>query len=207
MKYPEKIESKTVIEKYGRKVELATFAEPKGDNTYGQSEWLLFSSSKTPVIVFPLTADLKVVAVRQYRYGAGEPVLELPGGLIEEPATDVETAIKELREEAGYAPPINPGLREGKNEGVWFDPCCYGERFKMVVVLNCTKVGEPTEPYITVETYPLWAWYSMCVGQNGGFERVLDSKTLAVSLMVLPYLRELCGKKVAKAVRKAVGLK
>jgi ADP-ribose pyrophosphatase len=55
------------------------------------------------VLVFPVTADGEVVLVRQYKHGAREVVLELPGGFFdpteEEPAA---AAHREMQEETGY---------------------------------------------------------------------------------------------------------
>ncbi len=55
------------------------------------------------VFIIPITADGQVVFIRQYRHGARQVVLELPGGLIEGDETPEATAARELREETGYA--------------------------------------------------------------------------------------------------------
>ncbi len=50
-----------------------------------------------------LTAEGKIILVRQYRFAAGIVSLELPGGVIDD-GEDPETAIRrELLEETGYA--------------------------------------------------------------------------------------------------------
>ncbi len=54
-------------------------------------------------LVFPITADGQVVMVRQYKHGAGEVLLELPGGIIDPDDASAEAAaLRELREETGY---------------------------------------------------------------------------------------------------------
>ena len=54
--------------------------------------------------VIPLTADGRVVFVRQFRHGVEAETLEVPGGQMDpEDASPLEAARRELREETGYA--------------------------------------------------------------------------------------------------------
>jgi 8-oxo-dGTP pyrophosphatase MutT (NUDIX family) len=55
------------------------------------------------VQVVALTADDRLVLVRQYRHGARARTLELPAGAMDpQDATPVDTALRELREETGF---------------------------------------------------------------------------------------------------------
>ena len=53
--------------------------------------------------IVALTPENKIVVVRQYRFGIEESSTELPAGIIEPKETSQEAAIRELREETGYA--------------------------------------------------------------------------------------------------------
>lgn len=56
------------------------------------------------VNVIAITPDQKLVMVEQYRHGSKTVELEVPGGMMDPQDNDpVETAVRELREETGYA--------------------------------------------------------------------------------------------------------
>ena len=56
------------------------------------------------VNVIAVTPDQKLVMVEQYRHGSNTVELEIPGGMMDPHETDpVATAVRELREETGYA--------------------------------------------------------------------------------------------------------
>ena len=57
-------------------------------------------------IIFAITADKRVVLVRQYKHGIGKVLLELPAGAIDPGEQPIETAAREFKEEAGYEGPM-----------------------------------------------------------------------------------------------------
>jgi len=55
------------------------------------------------VMALPITADKQIVLVRQFRYGTEDFSWEVPGGIVDPGEDPVTTAVRELREETGYA--------------------------------------------------------------------------------------------------------
>lgn len=53
--------------------------------------------------IIPLTDDGRVVMIEQYRHGTEEVTLEIPGGMVDEGERPLETAVREMLEETGYA--------------------------------------------------------------------------------------------------------
>ena len=54
--------------------------------------------------VVPMLPDGNVLLVRQFRYPIQQDLLELPAGKIDPGETPESTAVRELKEEVGYAP-------------------------------------------------------------------------------------------------------
>jgi 8-oxo-dGTP pyrophosphatase MutT (NUDIX family) len=74
----------------------------RSPRTHGQRPFYVVHMADW-VMVVPLTADGKLVLVRQYRHGAREAGLEVPGGLHDRAGEQPEQgAARELAEESGY---------------------------------------------------------------------------------------------------------
>lgn len=53
-------------------------------------------------LIFAITEQQELILVRQYKHGAGEILLELPGGMFDPHEGGESAAIRELLEETGY---------------------------------------------------------------------------------------------------------
>jgi len=70
----------------------------------GKEHDFFILESSSWVNIIPLTPEQEVVLVRQYRHGARDVTLEIPGGLVEKSDTPEQAARRELFEETGYRP-------------------------------------------------------------------------------------------------------
>ena len=105
------------------------------------------------VNLIALTPDNQVVLVKQYRHGAEEYTLEIPGGCVEEGEDPMRSALRELREETGY------NSTEIEHLGtVHPNPAMLSMRCHSYLARNVKKEGalqlDPGED-ITVEIVPL----------------------------------------------------
>ena len=65
-----------------------------------------FFVSENPdwVNVVALTENREVILIEQFRHGAEDIILEIPGGMVDDGESHTVTAARELLEETGYAP-------------------------------------------------------------------------------------------------------
>lgn len=106
------------------------------------------------VNIVPITADERVVMVRQFRHGIGALTLEVPAGIIDD--TDPSPAVaaaRELREETGYiAKDVIPLGAVHPNPAIMNNTC------HMFAAYGVDKFAEQELDHteeLTVETVPL----------------------------------------------------
>ena len=85
------------------------------------------------VNVLALTPDEKLVMIEQFRHGSNTVELEIPGGMMDAGETDpVATAVRELREETGFAGEYARVLGR-----IWSNPAILSNRTFTVLIENC----------------------------------------------------------------------
>ena len=89
------------------------------------------------VQIIPVTAAGEVVMLRQYRHGASEFVLEIPGGLVDAGESPAAAAIRECREETGYRVDEIHALGDLNP-----NPAIHSHRLHAFYARNAYRVGE-----------------------------------------------------------------
>ena len=84
------------------------------------------------VLSVPLTKDGRIVMVEQYRFGANELCLEIPGGVMHVGENPIETAERELLEETGFK-----GDRGEVIGWCYPNPAIMNNRVHFVLIRNC----------------------------------------------------------------------
>ena len=131
-------------------------------------------------VIFALTPQDEVVFVRQFKYGSGKIMLELPAGYIDDGEEPARTAVRELAEETGYV--VDRPQFVGSFAA---DPSSSQARMHLYFARNARKEREQnldvTED-IEVELYPLAAVRALliegkveAIGQVAAIYTVLET--------------------------------
>ena len=130
--------------------------------------------------VLAIDDQRRAVLVRQYRYGAGREMLEIPAGRLEPGENPKEAGLRELREETGARAGFCIDLGEMIPTGAYCSERIY------LYLANDLTWGE-TDPdedeYVEIERVPLDAlWADIRAG------RVCDAKTVTAVCRALDIL-------------------
>lgn len=128
------------------------------------------------VAVVPVTADGRVVLLRQYRQAVRDYVLEIPAGTLdEEDASPEEAASRELAEETGYATEALAHLITFANSAGWTD-----ERTHVFLARDVQQRGHP-EGFVAEDEEADMAVVHLALAEAVGWARggeLGDAKTV-----------------------------
>jgi len=105
----------------------------------GREHEFYIIESRDWVNIIPVTADQRVVLIRQYRHGSREVTLEIPGGLTNTGDTSETAATRELLEETGYQSEAWTKIGEVNPNPALFNNRCY-----TYLAQNVKKVKDPS---------------------------------------------------------------
>lgn len=187
MKWPEKIGEQVIATRSRRQLLERQYRHPVTDEV--GSFAMSHVAESIPVILFPLTADHKVLAVWQFRFGADAPIIEIPGGDAKRGQSTKEAVLVELREETGYGDPEM--IIPLPCEGIFFEPVSFTGSYTPYLVTGCKKIGLPEfEKWEIAEvmTFSLEEWVEML-----GSGQIRDDKNYAITCLALRYLKRQLG--------------
>lgn len=175
----EKVGEQTVIaKKFGKQLVSQMFLNPA---TGKEEEFVLFGQ-KDWSVVLPVTEDGKVVAVKQYKQGCNQILLELPAGTADfKGETAEEVMRRELLEETGYEPKEVISLGPPQfiaTRNSW-------TRFHPFLAKGCRKVKEAKidlNEEIEVVLIPLEKWIDLCL------KEIVEPSAIVATFRSLPHL-------------------
>ena len=178
MEKPKMIDEQVSRKQWGKQILERKFQLPSGKI----ADFFVWGGTVVPSIIFPVTKNLEVVALKQFRYGVNEVVIEIPGGCPYEGELAEEIARKELEEETGFT--AEKFVKLGPT--LWFEPANCITPYMPILATGCRKVCEPhldeTE-FAETTLYSLPEWISKI--RSG---EIRDSKTITITFIALLYL-------------------
>ncbi len=134
------------------------------------------------VTILPVDAEGRILIVRQYRHAAGKELLELPAGTLDAGEPEETCALREIREETGYAA---GNLRK---LGEFHLAPGYSTEYMYVYLatdLRADPLPGDADEFITVEPIPVEQAFRLA--SQGGLQ---DGKSLAALLLAEPLIRK-----------------
>jgi ADP-ribose pyrophosphatase len=131
------------------------------------------------VTILPLDAEKRIIFVRQYRHAVGNMLLELPAGTLDHDEQPEQCALREIREETGFA--AGKLIRIGE----FFLAPGYSTEYMTVFLateLTPSPLPGDADEFITTERLTIDQAYQ--AASNG---RLQDGKSIAALLLARPY--------------------
>ena len=134
------------------------------------------------VTILPIDAEGRILFVRQYRHAAGKELLELPAGTLDVGELPENCALREIREETGFAAGNIIKL------GEFFLAPGYSTEYMVVYLANelhHDPLPGDQDEFITLEAVPIEQAYEFAL--DGVLQ---DGKSLAALLLARPYIQQ-----------------
>jgi ADP-ribose pyrophosphatase len=160
----------------GRVVSLDVDTVRYPDGSTGELEMIRHAGAAAvlPFASDPRGADPTVLLIRQYRYAAGGPLLEIPAGRLGPGEDPAECARRELLEEVGVT-----AKRVEHLTTIWTTPGFTDERIHLYWAAELTAGTSAREPDEFIEVVPKTLSEALGLVRDGG---ICDGKTLAAIL-------------------------
>lgn len=126
-------------------------------------------------VILPLLDDNHVCLIRNYRVSVRQTLIELPAGTLEPPATPLECARKELREETGYSAASWQELL-----AFYPAPGILDEQMHLFVARELTAGAPAREPGEEIENLVVSWDEALCLIREG---QIVDGKTVLSLLL------------------------
>ncbi|MEN4012169.1 MAG: NUDIX hydrolase [Chloroflexota bacterium] len=133
------------------------------------------------VTIVPLDERGNLLFVRQYRLGAGEEMLELPAGILDDNEDPGECAAREVREETGMA--ASNLLLLGD---FYLAPGYSSEHMYIFLATGLYPAALARDPDEFLQVQPIPVDEALRMAQQGNLR---DAKSLAALLLAYPHLR------------------
>lgn len=133
------------------------------------------------VTILPIDAEGNILFVRQYRHASGKELLELPAGTLDENEEPGACALREIREETGFATSNLVKLGE-----FWLAPGYSTEYMYVYLATDLHPAPLPGDEDEFIELVPIKVEKAYEMAINGELQ---DGKTLAVLLMARSHLQ------------------
>ncbi len=166
----------------GRVVNLDVDTIQYPDGSTGELEMIRHpgAAAVLPFASDPRGTDPTVLLIRQYRYAAGGPLLEVPAGRLDPGEEPAACARRELREEVG----VTAGRVE-RLTTIWTTPGFTDERIHLFWAAELTAGDHAREPDEFIEVVPTPLSQTLALVRGG---EICDGKTVAAILYMAGFI-------------------